>query len=141
MPSDKPTNTSSGSGTSAAGVSLADDKRDPAATAKRRRGPGRRFQKGQVANPKGRPPGPNKATIEIKELARRLTAESPAWVKATAARLKAGKEAPAVVQTLLHYGYGKPRETVQIEGSESLAELLRVALGKPQDPPQGTTEG
>jgi hypothetical protein len=83
-----------------------------------------------VAGP-GRPKGvPNKATIEIKELARSLTLGDPEWVEATRKRLREGKEAPAIVTALLYYGYGKPKETVELAPDNSLSELLRLAISK-----------
>lgn len=59
----------------------------------------------------GRPKGvPNKATREVKELARALV-EDPAYRKKLRDRLLAGK-APQIEIMLWHYAYGKPKEDV-----------------------------
>jgi len=75
---------------------------------------GRPFPKGVKVGP-GRPKGiPNKATVEIKQAARALL-EDPAYVEALRARLQTGDAGP-VESLLYHYAYGKPKETVAIEG-------------------------
>lgn len=64
----------------------------------------------------GRPKGvPNKATREIREAARALL-EDPEYLDSLKRRLKRGT-AGAVEPLLYHYGYGKPKETVALEGS------------------------
>lgn len=75
------------------------------------RGPGRKFKKGEGGRPKG---VPNKATREIKEVARGLL-EAPEYLAALKRRLAKGTAGPVEV-TLYHYGYGKPKETVAHEG-------------------------
>lgn len=67
----------------------------------------------------GRPKGvPNKATVEIKVLARRLLSD-PEYQDALERRLRRGT-AGAVEPLLYHYGYGKPKETVEHEGTISV---------------------
>lgn len=64
----------------------------------------------------GRPKGvPNKATREIREVARGLL-ERPKYVRALAQRLSQGS-AGAVEPLLYAYAYGKPTDTVRVEGS------------------------
>jgi hypothetical protein len=75
------------------------------------------FRKGQSGNPKGRQKGvPNKATKEIRELARALFDE--AYWKRVKARIDSGDLPPALEQTFLAYGYGKPKETVEVSGPD-----------------------
>jgi hypothetical protein len=68
----------------------------------------------------GRPKGArNKATQEARALAGKyLTAEG--YDESLVDRLKAGK-APHMEVLLWHYWKGKPKEAVEVEGSESLA--------------------
>lgn len=76
----------------------------------------------------GRPKGvPNKVTQEIREAARKLL-EGPRYLEARLRRLESGKLHPSVEVLLYHYAYGKPKEVVQVEGSESLAEILTAAM-------------
>lgn len=56
----------------------------------------------------------NRATREIREVARGLL-ERPEYVAKLKERLDAGT-AGAVEPLLYHYGYGKPKETVAVEG-------------------------
>lgn len=74
----------------------------------------------------GRPKGlPNKATLEIKALARNLL-ENPQYLEALTRRLQRGT-AGAVEPLLFHYGYGRPVEHVDITGSIDLAGRLQRA--------------
>ena len=83
---------------------------------------GRPFRKGGPGGP-GRKPGiPNKATQDIKERAREVL-EDPAYLASLKARLETG-EAGQVEALLFHYGYGKPRETVAIEGGTTPLPLV-----------------
>lgn len=73
----------------------------------------------------GRPRGvPNKTTRQVREIAQRLV-EDPKYVASLVRRLGAGKIAPAVEVMLWHYAYGKPKDTVRVEGG---LEELRVAI-------------
>lgn len=77
----------------------------------KRRGPGRPFKPGEGGRPKGIP---NKATRDIKAFSRNFL-ESPAYIASLQQRILAG-DAPQVEQLLFHYGYGKPKDTVAVEG-------------------------
>ena len=82
-----------------------------------RRGPGRPFRKGQSGNPHGRPRGSlNKATADIRALAQGLTLGDPEFVARLREQLRAGTYPPALVQTLLAYGYGRPRDLLEVTG-------------------------
>jgi hypothetical protein len=70
-----------------------------------------KFKKGEGGRPKG---VLNKATREIKDFARKFL-ESPDYVDGMKRRVIAGR-APHVEVLLFHYGYGKPKETVALEG-------------------------
>ena len=62
----------------------------------------------------GRPRGlPNKATREVKEMAR-LMVEDSDYRKKLMVRLRAGK-APQMELALWYFAYGKPKETVQLD--------------------------
>lgn len=58
---------------------------------------------------------PNKATREIREAARAVL-ERPEYLAGLQARIDAGS-APAIEGLLYHYAYGKPKDTVLVEGS------------------------
>jgi hypothetical protein len=76
----------------------------------------------------GRPKGvPNKATTEIKEFARSLL-DRAKYRANLIRRLDSGKVHPTIESMMHHYAYGKPKEVVQVEGSESLGEILRAAM-------------
>lgn len=72
----------------------------------------------QPGKPKtgGRKAGvPNKTTAAAKEFAQSLV-DNPDYRKALEKRIAAGKIAPAVETMIWHYAYGKPKETVALEG-------------------------
>jgi hypothetical protein len=84
-----------------------------------------RFCKGEG----GRKPGSvNKTTREIREFAQRML-EDPEYVAALKIRLKRGT-AGAIEPLLYHYGYGKPKDTLEIEGG---AKPLVIDLLRPDD--------
>ena len=65
----------------------------------------------------GRTPGvPNKVTVEIKELARRMLTD-PEYLQALKVRLKRGT-AQAVEVQLYQFAYGKPKETIDMNVSD-----------------------
>jgi hypothetical protein len=71
-----------------------------------------RFRRGR-AKTGGRKKGtPNKATVEVSELARRLV-ENPAYMQSLRRRLRNGK-AGALEPILWYYAYGKPKEQVDL---------------------------
>lgn len=85
----------------------------------------------------GRKPGiPNKATQEIKEVARRLL-EDPDYVQNLKRRLQRG-DAGQVEPLLYHYAYGKPKETVALEGNP-MAPLIIDAF-RPDDAKRGADD-
>ena len=57
---------------------------------------------------------PNKATLEIRDAARRLL-KDPAYLRSVRARLLEGK-APQLEVLLHHYAYGKPKDIVEQTG-------------------------
>lgn len=84
------------------------------ATAKRRRGPGRPFPKGQSGNPRGRTKGvPNKVTVEARKAATELV-DDPVYRKKLKADLQRRKVAPAIEALLWHYAKGKPVERHEV---------------------------
>lgn len=82
-----------------------------------------RFTKGNGGRPKG---AVNHATREIQEFSGAML-DDQEYRAALKLRLKEGK-AQHVEVLLFHYRYGKPKDTLTLEGSESLAELLQVAI-------------
>lgn len=93
------------------------------------------FKKGEGGRPRG---AVNKATREIKDAARKLL-EDKAYQLALKRRLKAGK-APHM-ETLLHYyAYGKPRETLAVQGDiPPFVLMVRQDDGLPDD--EATPDG
>ncbi len=86
---------------------------------------GRPFKKGEG----GRKPGSiNKTTAAVQEAAQKLV-EDPAYRKALAVRLMRGT-AGAVEPMLWHYAYGKPKETLTVEGG---TRPLVIDVLKPDD--------
>lgn len=80
---------------------------------KKGKGPrGRPFPKGVSGNPAGKPKGPNKTTVEIRAVARALL-EDPDYQAALKVRLALGTAGP-VEPLLYHYGYGKPKDTLEL---------------------------
>lgn len=91
--------------------------RPKARSAKNGRATGRdtRFKPGNPGRRKGTP---NKATKEIRDLARALTTGSPAYMARLKRRLVAGKCHPSVEVALLHYAHGRPPEKIEVSGTE-----------------------
>src|SRR5688572_27239227 len=78
------------------------------------RGKGAPFKKGDPRV--GRKPGAvNKTTVEAKAIARSLI-EDPEYQAGLKARMLAGELAPAMEALLWHYGFGKPKDTVEHSG-------------------------
>jgi hypothetical protein len=72
----------------------------------------------------GRKPGvPNKVTFEIKALCVRLL-EDPVYQRQLRRDLRRREIAPQIEQMLYAYGYGKPKEHIEIEAGATLAQLL-----------------
>lgn len=73
------------------------------------------YKPGQSGNPGGRPKGAvNKATREIKAFCEEFLA-SEDYVESAKARVRKGK-APHLETLWHHYAYGKPKETMTLEG-------------------------
>lgn len=86
---------------------------------KRRRGPGRPFQKGQSGNPGGQ-------SKEKRAFLDRLRAEDAEDVYAALMRLVHADNAPAVLRAV-EYIAGKPPEVVQVSGKDGgPVTVLRV---------------
>jgi hypothetical protein len=67
----------------------------------------------------GRPKGvPNKASADVRIRARALV-EDPVYVLQLKRRILDGKSVPLEIM-LHHYAYGKPRETVEVEGGVNI---------------------
>jgi len=67
----------------------------------------------------GRPKGvPNKASADVRIRARALV-EDPVYVLGLKKRILDGKSVPLEIM-LHHYAYGKPRETVEVEGAVTI---------------------
>jgi|TARA_R110000824_G_scaffold186284_7_gene367562 hypothetical protein len=67
----------------------------------------------------GRPKGvPNKASADVRIRARALV-EDPVYVLGLKKRILDGKSVPLEIM-LHHYAYGKPRESVAVEGAVSI---------------------
>jgi len=73
---------------------------------------------------------PNRATIEIKEIARELV-NGPEYRHNLERRLKSGRLAPAMEQTLWAYAYGKPKETTDVH--VQVSRMIRIL--PPQEEP------
>lgn len=104
-----------------------------------------------MANGNSRPPGrpkgtpktggrqkgtPNKVTVEVREMARRLV-EDPEYQKNLKTRLLDGSAGPGVESMLWHYAYGKPKERVEVSGESGglpISVIERVIVDAGQDP-------
>lgn len=82
-----------------------------------------RFQKGKPPGP-GRPKGSiDKNTLAIRRFCQSLMGglfKDPAYKRALRDRIMRGKEHPAIVQAILAYGYGKPKEHLIIEDRDGI---------------------
>ncbi len=74
----------------------------------------------------GRPKGAvNKATLEIREIASRMTDES--WQESAYRRMKAGK-APHLETFFAGHRWGKPKDTVALENPDGSALAFTLKL-------------
>jgi hypothetical protein len=70
----------------------------------------------------------NKVTREVQALAKSIV-EDPAVLAKLRSQARLGKLAPPVMAMLFYYAYGKPRETVALEGgSESEPKRLVILI-------------
>jgi hypothetical protein len=81
-----------------------------------------RFQQGKNKTGGRKPGTPNKATVEIKDLARSLL-EDPLYLQNLKERLRSGK-AQRIEELLYHYAYGKPMQDVEVSAEMTLEELV-----------------
>lgn len=99
--------------------------------------------------PPGRPKGtpktggrvkgtPNKATVEVRQLCQRLL-DDPDYQDRFKRRLIAGELAAGMEQTVWAYAYGKPKETVELQG-EGGGPLTSIAWVVVDPAPHGRRE-
>jgi Family of unknown function (DUF5681) len=96
---------------------------------------GRPFAKGTSGNPRGKRKGvQNKVTREVQVLARGIV-EDPAVQAKLLSQARRGRLAPPVMAMLFHYAYGKPKDTVALEGGpESKPKKLVILIQR--EPPE-----
>lgn len=89
-----------------------------------------RFQKGKPPGP-GRPKGSiDKNVLAIRHFCQSLMGglfKDPKYKAALRDRIMRGKEHPAVVQAILAYGYGKPKDTIVLENPDGSGALEGAA--------------
>jgi hypothetical protein len=91
---------------------------------------GKLLDGGVMPHRAGRPKGvPNKTTQEVKAAARAIV-DDPAYRESLIKRLHAGL-APHMEPLLWHYAYGKPKETIEVEGTVTVEKIVREVI-KPQ---------
>jgi hypothetical protein len=77
---------------------------------------------------KGRPKGAlNKTTVAMKEISRGIL-EQPEALDVMKRQARAGRLNPAIHIALMHYAYGKPKETIAHEGLPAAREMTDDAL-------------
>lgn len=88
---------------------------------------------------KGRPKGAlNKNTVEVQTFAREFLSD-PKGVQSYRQQYQDGKLPPAVWQLLMHYAYGKPKDTLEVQTPVALEipilytreDILAVRDGTP----------
>lgn len=62
---------------------------------------------------------PNKVTVEVKDVCRRLV-EDPEYLASLQTRLKAGTMQSGLESMIWAYAYGKPKESLELSGSVDL---------------------
>jgi hypothetical protein len=93
-----------------------------AATEQRRRAG---FQKGKSGNPRGKTPGTvNKVSRDVKLFAQSIL-EDPLVQERTLEDARKGRLAPPIHSMLFHYAYGKPKDTLKVEGLERLQVIIK----------------
>ena len=87
----------------------------------------------------GRPKGSvNKTTRDQKAFAARVlgepgTPEFEEFVAVTRKQLIAGILPPAITSLILHYAYGKPKETVEVSGEVTVEKIVREVISLPHE--------
>jgi hypothetical protein len=105
------------------GAPVAKSKPEATAATEQRRRAG--FQKGMSGNPAGRQPGSmNKATRDVKLFAQSIL-EDPLVQQRTLEDAQKGRLAPPIHSMLFHYAYGKPKDTLKVEGLERLQVIIK----------------
>ncbi len=80
-----------------------------------------------IAAGPGRPKGSvNKAPAEVRAAARAII-DDPVYREALRNRIMSGS-APAMETLLWHYGYGKPKETIELSGEVEISEVRRLVV-------------
>lgn len=74
----------------------------------------------------------NKRTVEVRDWARSIL-EDEAVRNRTLLQARAGKLPPAIFNELLHYAYGKPKDTVDIQGGLDIGLIRRVVIHADRD--------
>ena len=64
------------------------------------------------------------------------TPEFDAFVDSTRKQLLAGILPPAITALILHYAYGKPKETIEVEGSVTVEKIVREVINVTPEPLQ-----
>lgn len=77
---------------------------------------------------------PNKLTTEVREAARAIV-DDPAYRESLIKRLHAGL-APHMETLLWHYAYGKPKETIEVEGNVTVEKIVREVINVTPEPLQ-----
>jgi hypothetical protein len=76
----------------------------------------------------GRPKGSqNKVTLAMKDISRGIL-EQPEALNVLKRQARAGRLNPAIHIALMHYAYGKPKETIAHEGLTAAKEMTDDAL-------------
>jgi hypothetical protein len=87
-----------------------------------------KWKAGQSGNPAGRKKGvPTKATREVKALAQSIL-EDPVVQQRMLSDAQKGKLPPPVMTMLFHYAYGKPKDTLKVEGLERLEVIIKDSV-------------
>ena len=66
---------------------------------------------------------PNKVTVEVRTWARNVVEDRQVHAK-TLEMARAGRLAPAILIELLHYAYGKPKETTDL--TVRVSRMIRI---------------
>lgn len=84
-----------------------------------------KWKPGQSGNPAGRKKGvPTKATRDIKLFAQSVL-EDPVVQERVRDDARRGRLAPPNFALLCHYAYGKPKDTLKVEGLERLQIIIK----------------